>query len=356
MFAFSCGSKNTNSQSTKTKKSTEQITQQPETVLDTILTADPYYNQAYNEIVRMLEGDQPLDFKRAAFLSEWAYTNGALNYQVFCDQIAKIGNHLQTFIRQKGVSQYKTAGNYALFEFFTKPNWMNQQQPYVYDFRDFYGREDYRNVFVTKLLETHKGQCRSMPMLYKILADEIGAKCHLAFGPNHLYIKHLDEQGKWVNIELTNGHFSTDSWMISSMDISVESIRSGIYMKALDEKESIAFCLNELSVAYEKSYGYDTVMLAMNNKVLEHFPNCIQALIHKSNTLRHIGLEHIKRHGKKKTPYLVNNHREFKKVEAQMTAYGFRKMSPSQYQEWVKSMEKERQKRKHNFKNLNAKK
>jgi hypothetical protein len=86
------------------------------------------------------------------------------------------------------------------------------------------------NGFVTKLLQTKKGNCTSFPYLYKIFANEIGAEAHLAFAPMHCYIKHKDEDGKWRNIELTNASVARDVWMIQMMGITSEQIASGIYI------------------------------------------------------------------------------------------------------------------------------
>jgi|GEM_PF-6378361 len=61
-----------------------------------------------------------------------------------------------------------------------------------YDFVDFWGREDTRKVFVTKLLATNSGQCQSLPQLYLILAEELGTTAYLAFSPEHSYIKFQD--------------------------------------------------------------------------------------------------------------------------------------------------------------------
>lgn len=306
---------------------------------------DIHFNQAFIEIKNMLEGYAPLDFKRAAFLIEWAYSEGTLDYYSFCQDVSGIATKLQNFIHMRGLSRYKTAGNYALFEFFTKPHPMNNHQPYRYDFDDFYGQKDYTKIFITKLLGTHKGQCRSMPMLYKILSDEIGTESFLALGPNHMYIKHLDEQGKWVNIELTNGHFATDSWMISSMDISAESIRKGVYMKELNQEESVAFCLTELALAYEHKYGYDSLGIVASEITLQHFPNCISALMHKANTLAQMGKDYIEKHGRQSTPFLEANYAEYQVVEAKMITLGYREMSVDKYAAWVRSMEEERTRR-----------
>lgn len=305
---------------------------------------DERYNIAYHELTQMLYRDSASDFKRAVFLVEWAYTDGLLDYEQFNEEIARISKGLQSFIVKKGVKQYKTAGNYALFEFFTKAHPMNKNQPYTYDMNDFYGKENYYNVSVSKLLDTHTGQCRSMPMLYKILSEEIGAKSYLALAPNHMYIKHLDEQNKWVNIELTNGHFSSDSWMISSMDISAESIRKGVYMKELSQKENIAFCLLELGIAYEHEYGYDSVALKITDKVLEYFPTCIQAVMHKANAYKYFGKSYLKKHGRKKPPFLEANFAAFKRWDSKLDSLGYREMSKDNYTAWLNSMEEERQK------------
>ncbi|AFM04607.1 hypothetical protein Fleli_2230 [Bernardetia litoralis DSM 6794] len=346
LFCISCSQSIEEKQTQTTIQIVEIKTQKeiPKFQLDSsvVHTDNKYYNLAFQEINQMLLDKIPLDFKRAVFLVEWAYSQGELDYTEFCSQIDKIANDLNKFVAAKGISTYKTAGNYALFEFFTKPHKMNNYKPYTYDFEDFYGEKDHRSMFVSKLLRTHEGQCRSMPILYKILANEIKANAYLALGPNHMYIKHLDEQNKWVNIELTNGNFSSDSWMISSMDISAESIRKGVYMKELSPKEDIAFCLKMLETAYESQYGYSEFGLACLDTSLHYFPTCIPSLAAKSNTLRHFGISFQKKHGKYENDWLKENYKEFKKVNAKMEELGFREMSPEKYEAWVKSMEVER--------------
>jgi hypothetical protein len=313
---------------------------------DTIVTSDQYFNSAYNEIRRMLRGEIPLDFKRAVFLTEWAYKEGQIDYDEFSKDISSITQKLQQFIHQKGVGQYKTAGNFALYEFFTRPNWMNGHQPLVYDFDDFMGRQDWEKTFVTKLMKTHKGQCRSMPFLYKILAEEMSAEAYLAVAPNHFYIKHLDEQGKWVNIELTNGNFSSDAWMISSTGMSAEAIQTGIYMEALDLKQSVAYCLTELAQGYERKYGYDDFFVVCCNTTLEYFPKSIHTMMAKHNALMVIGKRELAQlKGRPPTSEMEKRFVEFKRNEAMIESLGYREMSAEKYEQWLKTVETEKQKR-----------
>ncbi|MCB0736549.1 MAG: hypothetical protein KDC92_03480, partial [Bacteroidetes bacterium] len=134
-------------------------------------------------------------------------------------------------------------GNYAIFHYMFESSILNDSQLYKYDFEDFMGSEDWEKMFVHKIIKTKSGNCHGLPYYYKILADEIGVESHLALAPNHMYIKHLDENNHWVNVELTNGSISSDAWLITSLGISTEAIKSGIYMDPLSEEQSVALCV-----------------------------------------------------------------------------------------------------------------
>jgi len=316
---------------------------------------DLHFAQAYDEIVRMLEGKDSISFKRSEFLVEWAYLKGELSYENYCHDIDSVVQILRNFIYLNGLQQYKTAGNFALFEYFTKPNLLNNNKPFKYDFEDFTGAKDFSKLFITKVLKTHTGQCTSLPMYYKILSDELGSESFLALAPNHMYIKHLAENGKWVNIELTNGHFATDAWMISSMDISAEAIKNRVYLDALDEKQTIAHMLCHLSVAYQRKYGYDQFTLNCANTALKYFPHSLQALIIKYNTLQAFGIKYIEKYGKVPSNYIRNNYTVFKATENFIDNLGYRELSSENYEKWLISMEDEKEKQRQEA-NLNSEK
>lgn len=312
---------------------------------DTLACADPYFNQAYNEMAAMLCGARELSFKRAVFLTEWAYLQGAPDYDAFCRDIAATAHLLKKFTEERGVARYKTAGNFALFEYFTRPCKLNGNRPFTYDFEDFTGKKDWRQVFVTKLMQTHKGNCRSLPYYYKILADEMHTEAFLAMAPNHLFIKHLDEQGRWVNVELTNGNFSTDAWMMASTGMSAEAIQNGLYLEALDLKKSVAYCLTELATGYQRKYGYDVFGLLCCDKTLDYFPRSIHTLMQKHNTLRMLGdRDALALRGGKPTPEMTARHADFQRNQALIESLGYRELSPEQYEQWLKTVETEKNK------------
>ncbi|MGB0526062.1 MAG: hypothetical protein ACPGJS_23980 [Flammeovirgaceae bacterium] len=287
----------------------------------------------------MLEGTQAFDFKRAVFLTENAYYKGSLNYQSFESNIHQIGDQLKALIQQKGFDAYKTAGNWAVFTYLKERSALNNFQAYSYDFEDVEGNQDWSKMFVTKLMESKRGNCHSLPYFYKILCEELGATAHLALAPNHIYIKHVDEQGAWTNVELTNGGFPRDEWMIGQLKISSEAIQQGSYMKALSPRESIALTIFDLAYAYKKQHGEDEFYVSILDKALTYFPNCIPALMSKANYYAGIGkLEQEK--ANPDAQVLQETEVRIKSLRQQIQDLGHRELGYEPYIEWVKIISK----------------
>ena len=66
-----------------------------------------------------------------------AYHKGSLNYETFKNEIAQTGIMLKNLIRQRGLTGYKTAGNWAVFTYMTDSLPINNYTPCTYDFDDF---------------------------------------------------------------------------------------------------------------------------------------------------------------------------------------------------------------------------
>ncbi|MEM9981107.1 MAG: hypothetical protein AAF734_01345 [Bacteroidota bacterium] len=321
-----------------------------------LLVQSPCFSQidhlkAYAELKAMLEGKQPKDFKRAVFLTENAYHKKKLSEEAFNQQIQQIVKTLNKMITEKGFQQYKTAGNWAIHHYLCKPIPENNFTPYVYDFNDPYGYNNWTNKFVTKLLRTKKGNCQSLPYLYKILAEEMGAEAYLAHAPSHLYIKHKDEKGRWFNLELTNGTFSSDAWIISSTHIKAEAIENGVYMKAMSMDESIALCLIDLAQGYRQRYSYDALHLEMLDTALKYYPNCVLGIGEKSNNfvMKMNKLSSLKRYTHieqiRQDPTINPLLEEVERLTEQINALGYEEMPEEQYGDWVKVMQKEEEAR-----------
>lgn len=300
------------------------------------------YDYAFNEIHKMLKGEIPLDFKKAVFLTENAFYSNNLDYNEFCQQIDDIKNQLNQFMRDKNVVNRPMGKQFAIFNYMMEPSKYNGYTKLVYDFEDLTGQKDWTKMFVTKLLNTKTGNCHSLPYLYKILTEETKAEAYLALGPNHLYIKHKDDKGQWVNVELTNGTFPRDGWIISSLSITTEAIKAGTYMESLSLKESVALCLYDLALGYQFQFGHDDFSIYCCDTLLNYFPNCIYAYMVKSEILAKKRKSLMNSNSIQRNSEISEIERDISRIYEQIDIMGYKDMPKEQYEQWVKDAENER--------------
>ena len=303
---------------------------------------DEYFFDAYDELVEMLNGGRPYDLKRAEFLVEWAYYSGGIDYNAFCDSVTNAVNTLKTFIQMKEIGQYKTAANAALFEYFTKPCWMNNNRAFTYDVVDCGGEKDLSKVFVSKVIRIHSGQCFSLPVYYKILCNELGGKASLATAPGHMYIKHVGEDGRWVNVELTTGSFARDEWYIQSMGVSTEAIKNGVFLTAMSDQEDIAYMLYMLGVAYLRKYKeYDYFTLLCANRILEVLPHNCYALELVVGTRQQWGYDYVHIIGDIPSDFIMENYDGQYGAQMLLNTIGYTRITGEEYIRRVEKAYKE---------------
>ena len=317
-----------------------------------------YYHTAYD---RIIASDSVFSVKDNVFTVENAYYGNVLDKAEFDKIIENCRVFLLSAIKERGYDlNSNTAKNYMLFQFFSETLQLNNSKqkhlPFKYDFEDYTGVHDYSKMFVTKLLQNGSGQCHSMPLLYLILAETINAEAYLALSPNHSYIRFPADNGKWYNIELTNGMFSTDSYILQSGYIKSEALQNNIYMQNLSRKELLAEQLSDLAQGYIRKYGYDEFVGKTIDKALELSPNSISVNMVKANLVKarfeyvvgQIGIN----------PYdraQLQNIRNFPQVVKLLNAanaqfaiidnLGYEPMPDEAYQKWLQSMNAEKQKR-----------
>ena len=246
-----------------------------------------YFDIAINEIEQMLKGEETLNFKRAVYLVENAYYEGKTNWEEYNNEILRIKFVLNKMIDDRILRQYKTAGNWAVFTYMSDSIPENNFKPYLYDFENFMSDSDRESYMVSRLLKTKKGNCRALPYLYKILADEVGVEAFIAIAPMHCYVKHRDEQGNWWNLEMTTGSFSRSSFIMETFNVSEVAIKSGLFMKPLSTIESVAYCIYDLLGYYEDKTGRysDDFVKRCYEIGLQYYPNS-QLQIIKLNDLQ----------------------------------------------------------------------
>ena len=324
---------------------------------------DYLYDEAYKSINAMLNEEKPYSFKKAVFEVENAYKQGLLDTTYYYSAIKTMAQLTQSVIQSRTLKDYphsdrekvkKYAALYTVMKDSITVNFSDgtsQWTPFTYDFNDVWGDKDWSNMFVSKLLDSHEGNCHSLPYLYKILAEEIGVDAHLALAPNHVYIKHRNQKDGWYNTELTSGYFPIDAWIMASGYVHLDGIRNGLYMKALDDKESLALLLVDLAQGFDKRFPDNdgAFILKCVNTSLQYYPNLINALLLKLETTKKVLELFVE--GKKESFEDIFDYKEAREIWSDLSSLvthihdlGYRQMPKEMYLDWLVSLKEEQEK------------
>lgn len=236
------------------------------------------FENAYRMIEEMLTDKRPLDFAEAVFSVENCMYDGKLDRSFYLSELNRIATGVKNMATSGEISAptCDVALNYAIYIFYTQPCVLNNSHPYKYDKMSLMEDVGLTGGFVTHLLQTGMGTCHSLPYLYKMIADKVGAKAYIAMAPLHSYIRQQDANGYWWNFETTVGGFSRSSFIMESFHVSEKAIRSGFYMTNLTDKETIVQCLYDLLCIYERKTGFysnDFVRRCYTLGLKYHYPD-----------------------------------------------------------------------------------
>lgn len=330
---------------------------------------DHFYRTAH-KLLDMLNDKTPLNLKDAVFSVENAYFEGMLDRAKYEELISQMATIARLKAQQDGYNwSNPITKNIMLYRVmadtmnvkFPMQERASTSFPMQYDFEDFRGEKDRSKLFVTKLLMSHKGQCHSLPLLYLILCETVGAEASLAFSPQHSYIKFKDKQNNWYNLELTQGMMTTDAFIIGSGFITSAAIKHGVYMQPQTKKQVIAQCLADLTTGYIQKYGYDDFVIQCADSVLTYAPANTTALAIKSNyhgirlsyVADQIGsppLEILEA----QYPLVYKMYEERNNVYRMLDEIGFIEMPKDVYETWLNSVNEEKEKREHDIRYKNA--
>ncbi|MDR2064917.1 MAG: hypothetical protein LBP85_04325 [Prevotellaceae bacterium] len=317
-----------------------------------------YYRQAAEKLTNMLRGKTQLNLRDAVFAVENAYFEGILDktrYNKSIDDLIYLAK--QQAANDKYNWNNNLTKNIMLFKIMAdtlKIKLPLQEKtitsyPMQYDFDDPHGRIDFSKQFVYKLLSTRSGQCHSLPLLYLIMCETVGAEAYLAYSPLHSYVKIKDKTGNWYNIELTNGRFTTDAFVTGSGFVTAEAIKNRIYLEPQTKKQTIANCFVDLLGGYTRKYGYDEFVNRCVDTILKYDTKNLRALMSRSNyqtfrlgyIMSQIGqpsLETLKQ----RYPKVYELLEECKKIYEKIDELGYREMPEEAYKEWLETMNREK--------------
>lgn len=322
--------------------------------VDVNLTQD--YYAALNVLDSMLSGKRKMSLADAFYTIEQAYGNAVVSYDEYTDIIKKSAQFIKQWMSENKLDvKDNYMQHYAIQKFMSEPLAVNNtatitdaankvstltHSPFYYDYDDYGGEKDPKNMFVTKCLATGYGQCYSMPVVYMLLAEEMGIKSYLSMAPSHWFIKYPDNTGHIVNYEATSNWKLSDNWYADNLAILPEAIRSGIYMDTLNTEKIVANCAFDLATGYMRSAGPDTNFILDCLRVgVQHFPrsNNLQSLFVFQTYLRTMLADEMEKNGItraediKKAPKAQYYYDELMKNVAHLKSLGYSDMPPERY-------------------------
>ena len=319
--------------------------------------AQPYI-QAYKELTNMFANDTSISLKRAVYLVENASLTQKITYQTYLQAIQTKVQHIRYILKKEKLDVNNSdAVHYAIQKLFSdtlyiplNTNSRKKINPLCYDFKDPFEKKDHTKLLVIKLLLTCKGQCRSLPLLYMILAEEFKIKTYVAYSPEHSFIKFQTTRGTWYNFETTNGRLTTDAFVLGSGFIKAEALKSGIFNQPYTKQQTVANLFVDLANYYQYQFGYDNFQQSCIDQIMKYNPTYIYGKIIQSNyqtALTDLALANECYPNVKDIPSYPHLAKQFEVRNALYDALdnlGFTSMPQEAYQAWLNSLKQNEQK------------
>lgn len=315
------------------------------------------YQRAFKDLSR-LDPDH-FSIIRAQYDIENAYLDGALPYDLFVRAVRSRAILVKQILRRVGIKPNNNlALNYGIQQLYQHPNLFYDSihkttvtiAPFSYQFDDYTGEKNYENIFTEKLMRTGKGQCLSMPRLYLMIAEQLGAEAWLSLAPQHSFIQFKDGKGRLMNFETTNGNIVSGSWLAASGYINGKAVRNNIYLDTLSQRQLYARCLADLLLSYLHKFGYDDFSSNVTHRILQIDPQNMTALIVEANLKREIAWREILAVGRPKEvdlPQFPSAYKAYLDMQTAMDKVdnlGYQEMPSEAYQAWLQSIEEEKKK------------
>lgn len=316
-----------------------------------------FYRNAYSELSQ-LDPDN-FSISKAVFLVENAFQNNKYSYAELQARLQLEAKIIRQQLKAEKLDvQDNIALNYCIQKRFriggqyydSKKKATVAIRPFKYDFRDYLGKADYRQTFVTKMFITGRGQCHSMPLAYLMIAEQLGAKVWLSLAPEHSFIRFKDTKGNLLNFETTSAALVSNNWLQQSGYINAPALKNRIYLDTLSQRELYAQCLADLLQGYLKKFNYDDFAETMQQRILQLNPRNMTALMIEADLCQRIAIEAIRAAGSPKPLDLPKHPQAYYAYLSMQAAFekvdgmGYQEMPPKAYQKWLKSVEQEKKK------------
>jgi len=194
--------------------------------------------------------------------------------------LARLERMAATAKRLAGLKPNVEARLKALRKLIYRPGPWNGHRAFDYDHDGFAGLQ---SKLLANYLRTRRGNCVSMPVLFLILADRLGVDMRLAAAPHHMTLRYETPRKGAVNLGATSGaNPARDAWYRQIMPMSDRALESGLYLRTLSRRESVAFMATTVIEHLNDQRRYEEA-IAVCEIILRHSPRCGHTLVNLGN-------------------------------------------------------------------------
>ena len=307
-----------------------------------------HYERAYELIYRRLYHQREVPFRDIVFAIENAYSGDSLNYEEYIQEIERMTSalHRQAEAYAPSMPSKEMAIFKAISSCYCEPNEANRGRPFSYDMLPTLRHNYPQYGLVTSLLRTGRGTCRSLPFLFKILADELGVEAYITLAPKHYFIRHQDSWGNWWNFETTIGRYLQSDAIAELTELHPAGIRSKLYMEPLRGNELMAVCLQDLIHAFYLRTGLrsDPFIRRWYGLGLLFYPNCALLLTQLYNDRRALLCNRAIAAGVKDSvelktrPDFQEEYRYVESIRARIDSLGYQEWSDGYLERYLQRM------------------
>lgn len=169
----------------------------------------------------------------------------------------------------------------------------NSYQPFSYDLKDPLGN-NIRNKLLPNYIESKKGNCVTMPLLFVILGQRFGLDVSISTAPFHLFVKYTDpETGSTFNLEATSGAKpARDMWIRQQIPMTDDAIANGLYMQKLSKREAAAVMATTLAEYFAQKQQHEKV-IALSDVILKYYPKEVGSMLRKGSAYGRLAKAHF---------------------------------------------------------------
>lgn len=101
------------------------------------------------------------------------------------------------------------------------------------------------NRTLSGVMDTRKGSCWTLPLLYLSVAQRLHYPIYPVSAPQHIFLRYVLPDKKYFNIEATNGGSASDEEIIYTIEIPKKGIKSGAYMRTMTYRAFLGEMIGE---------------------------------------------------------------------------------------------------------------